>query len=48
MSTEFQVKHVADAHIDDPKKALVALLELALVEYLDGNDRGLLDGAEEQ
>jgi hypothetical protein len=45
MPTQVNVKHVRDADVDDAEKALVALLELALVEYLDGNNGRVLDVA---
>lgn len=43
MATELKVDHIADFDVDDTEEALVALLELALVEDLDRNDRVLLD-----
>ena len=43
--SEFQVEHVADPDVDYTEEALVPLLELALVEDLDGNDRGIFHEA---
>ena len=45
MTPEIQVEHIADANIHHTEEALVPLLELALVEYLHSDDRGVLDGA---
>lgn len=45
MRTELKVEHVADSDIDDTKEALVAPLELALIEYLHRDDGGILDSA---
>ena len=46
MAPELQVDYVADAHIDDSEEALVPLLELALVKYLDRYDRRVFDSAD--
>lgn len=43
MTPELQVDYVGDAHIDDSEEALVPLLELALVEYLDRYYRRVFD-----
>lgn len=48
MTTNFQVEHIANTNIHDSEETLVALLELALVEYLHGDHRRVLDGAIEQ
>ena len=45
MSPEFQVQHIADPHIDYAEEALIPLLELALVEYLDSDDGRVLNSA---
>ena len=45
MPAQLQVKHIADTNIDHTEEALIPLLELALVENLDGDHRGILDGA---
>ena len=37
---------VADANVDDTEKALIPLLEFPLVKYLDCDNRGLFDHAE--
>lgn len=37
-STNIKIEHAANADIDDSKKALVLLLELLLIEDLDGED----------
>lgn len=42
MPSQLQVQHVAHTNVDDSKETLIALLELALVEDLDGNNRGIL------
>ena len=42
MSPEFQVDHIADSYVHYTKKALVPFLELALIENLDGDNRGVL------
>ena len=44
MATELEIEHVTDADVYYSKEALIALLELALVEDLHRNDGGLLDG----
>lgn len=41
MTSQLQVKYIVDAHVYDSEETLVALLELALVEYLHCNDRGI-------
>lgn len=46
MSTQLQVQYIADSHINDTKKSLVSSFELALVEYLHGDNGGVLDSAE--
>lgn len=43
MSSSVEVEHIGHLDVDDPEEALVAFLELALVEDLDGNDRRVLD-----
>ena len=45
MPSELQIQDIADADIDNSKKTLVPLLELALVENLDSNHRRILDRA---
>lgn len=47
MTAKFKVKHIADSHIDNAKKALVPPLELALVKYLNRYHRGVLDSTTE-
>ena len=42
---QLQVNDIVHFNVDDSKEALVPLLELALVEDLDGNHRGILDRA---
>lgn len=42
MPSQLQVQHIAHTNVDDSKETLIALLELALVEDLDGNNRGIL------
>lgn len=39
MSTQFQVNNIADPDVDNAQEPLVTLLELALIEYLDSNNR---------
>lgn len=43
MTTEVEIKHIADTNVDNAKEALIAFLELALVKDLDGDDGGVLD-----
>lgn len=43
MSTQLQVDYIANFHVDHTKESLIPLLELALVEDLDGNYRVVLD-----
>ena len=45
MTTKLEVDDIADFDVDDAEETLIALLELALVEDLDSDDRVLLDGA---
>ena len=45
MATKLEVEDIPHANVDDTQEALVPTLELALVEYLDGNDRVFLHGA---
>ena len=45
--TQFKVENVADSDIDNSKETLVTSLEFALIEYLDSDDGGILDGAVE-
>ena len=47
MTTKLEVDDIADFDVDDAEETLIALLELALVEDLDSDDRVLLDGAGE-
>ena len=42
MTTKLEVDDIADFDVDDAEETLIALLELALVEDLDGDDRRLL------
>ena len=44
MTTKLEVDDIADFDVDDAEETLIALLELALVEDLDSDDRVLLDG----
>jgi hypothetical protein len=43
MSTKLKVQNFRDANVDNPKKALIASFELALVEYLNGDYRRIFD-----
>jgi hypothetical protein len=43
MSTELEIKHVPNPHVHNTEEALVPSFELALVENLDGDDRGFPD-----
>lgn len=43
MTTKFKVQHIADSHIHHAQKSLIPPLELALVEYLNSNNRRILD-----
>jgi hypothetical protein len=45
MSAQFQVNHIANPYIDYPKEALISLFELALIENLHSNYRGILDSS---
>ena len=36
IAAHLKINHIANAHINNPQKALVLLLELFLVENLDG------------
>jgi hypothetical protein len=46
MPAKLKVQHVAHTDVDDAEKPLIPPLELALIEYLDCNDRGIIwDGA---
>lgn len=46
MSTKLKVKDFSDTNVHNPKEALIASLELALIEDLDGDDGGIFDGSE--
>lgn len=43
MAAKFKVQHIADSHIHHTQKSLIPPLELALVKYLNSNDRRILD-----
>jgi len=43
VASEPQIQHIANSHIYNAQESLVLPLELALVEYLDSDDRGILD-----
>jgi hypothetical protein len=43
MATKFEVQHIADSHIHHTQKSLIPPLELSLVEYLNSNNRRILD-----
>lgn len=43
MSAQFQVDDICDSNVHDAEKALITLLEFALVENLNGDDGGLFD-----
>ena len=45
MTAQLKVNHVRDTDVDHAQEALIPFLELALVKYLDGNDRGILHEA---
>lgn len=45
MATQLEVNHIRDTNVDHTQEALVPFLELALVEDLDGNDRGIFHEA---
>lgn len=42
-ATQFQIDVVCDTNVDDAQESLVALLELALVKDLNGEDGGIGD-----
>lgn len=44
MTAQLEVNNFANANINDSQEALVAALELALVENLDGHNRGIFYG----
>ncbi|KAI3481094.1 hypothetical protein L1887_56668 [Cichorium endivia] len=44
LSAKFEVENVGDADVDHAQEALIALLELLLVEDLDSDDGGVGDG----
>ena len=46
MSAELKIQHIADTNVDDAKESLVPLLEFALVEDLNGDNRVVLHGAD--
>jgi hypothetical protein len=39
MPAEIKVEDIADSDVDDSKKALITFLKLALIEYLNCDDR---------
>jgi hypothetical protein len=41
MTAQFQIKHIANTDINNPEEALVPSLELALIEDLNSDDRGI-------
>jgi len=45
VGTKFQVQDFADLYVDYTEEALIASFELALIEYLHGDNGGVLDGA---
>ena len=45
MTTQLKVNHICYTNVDDTQETLIPLLELALVKYLDGNDRGVFHKA---
>jgi hypothetical protein len=47
MASELKVEDIADANVDDTKKPLIAPLELALIENLDGYHGRVLDSSGE-
>lgn len=48
MSTKLEIDNFGYTDINHAQKALIASLELALVKDLDGDHRGVLDGATQQ
>ena len=45
VATELQVEDIANLDVDYTEEALIASFELALIKYLHGDNRGVLDGA---
>ena len=43
MTTQLEVEHIPNTHIDNAQKPLITALELALVKDLNGDDRRLFD-----
>jgi len=46
MTAQFQINNVCDSDVHNAEKALITLLEFALVENLNGDNGRLLDVAE--
>lgn len=44
MTVQSKVQNIADFDVDNAEEALIPPLELALIEYLDCDDGGVLDG----
>jgi hypothetical protein len=42
MATKFKVEYITNPDINDTEKALISSLELALIEDLNGDNRGVL------
>jgi hypothetical protein len=42
MATKLKIKNITNPDINDTEKSLISSLELALIENLDGDNRGVL------